>query len=289
MQDRRLVMVVYGRNADARNAMFSFLRALGLTPLEWEQAVDKVGTGSPYNLDAVKEAMSSAQAVVVLLTAEDRAGLLPQLADSGEDTALRGQPRQNVTLEAGMAMGLDAKKTILVELGPIRLASDFAGLNVIRMDNRPQTRQALKSRLEGAGCEIAQSAVDWMDASSGGGDFDAAIVDLGDDALADPVPGSAVLAPPPKAPAPPPVAAEPTPAAESAVASDDSQYGSDDRALVDAFLNERVDAGAPFAARDLYRAAGLTPGRGARMLSELRDSGRIALARDGRSWIAKAP
>ncbi len=56
------------------------------------------------------------QAVVVLLTAEDQAGLLPRLADEDhDDVLLRGQPRQNVILEAGMAMGIDPSRTLLVE------------------------------------------------------------------------------------------------------------------------------------------------------------------------------
>ena len=56
------------------------------------------------------------QAVVVLLTAEDRPAFLPRLADEDhDDVLLRGQPRQNVILEAGMAMGIDPSRTLLVE------------------------------------------------------------------------------------------------------------------------------------------------------------------------------
>jgi len=72
-------MVVYGRNVAARRATFAFLRSLGLEPIEWEQAVAATGKGTPHNLEAVRAAMSTAQAVVVVLTAEDQAGLLPQL------------------------------------------------------------------------------------------------------------------------------------------------------------------------------------------------------------------
>jgi len=99
-------MVVHGRNLAARDAMFAFLRALALIPIEWENAISETGQGTPHNLDAVRAAMDVAQAVVVLLTAEDQAGLLPVLAiGEDDDTLLRGQPRQNVTLEAGLAMG----------------------------------------------------------------------------------------------------------------------------------------------------------------------------------------
>jgi predicted nucleotide-binding protein len=167
-------MVVHGRNLVARDAMFIFLRALGLSPIEWEQAVAQTGVASPHNLEAVRAAMDVGQAVVVLLTAEDRAGLLPALGN-GDDVLLRGQPRQNVILEAGMAMGIDRARTVLVELGDIRRASDFEGLNAIRLTNDPQTRNALRARLQTAGCAVDESGTDWTSAD-GGGDFDAAVI-----------------------------------------------------------------------------------------------------------------
>ena len=111
LRDHRRVMVVHGRNTGARDAMFTFLRALGLIPIEWEQAIRESGAASPHNLDAVRAAMDIAQAVVVVLTAEDRAGLLPVLADGDEaETELRGQPRQNVVLEAGLALGVSVSE-----------------------------------------------------------------------------------------------------------------------------------------------------------------------------------
>lgn len=167
-------MVVHGRNVRARDAMFQFLRSVGLAPIEWESAVAETGTGSPHNLGAVRAAMEIAQAVVVVLTAEDRAGLLPDLTfDGDEDVALRGQPRQNVILEAGLAMGVGRDRVILVELGPIRRASDFEGLNVVRLTNAAATRQALRLRLQTAGCAVDDTGSDWTRPEAGG-DFDAA-------------------------------------------------------------------------------------------------------------------
>jgi len=42
------VFVVHGRNETARAAMFGFLRAIGLWPVEWSEAVAMTGEGSPY-------------------------------------------------------------------------------------------------------------------------------------------------------------------------------------------------------------------------------------------------
>jgi hypothetical protein len=117
----------------------------------------------------------SRKAVVVVLTAEDRAGLLPELTGIDDpDTALVGQPRQNVMLEAGMALGTGRASMILVQLGEIRAASDFHGLNAVRLTNAPQTRAALRNRLRTAGCAIDETAQDWMTPACG--DFESALV-----------------------------------------------------------------------------------------------------------------
>ena len=170
-KDPKRVMVVYGRNLDARDAVFTFLRSLKLSPIQWEEAIAETGMGSPHNLDAVEAAMDIAQAVVVILTPEDQAGLLPQLAGEPSEVLLEGQPRQNVTLEAGMAMGIDRARTILVEIGRIRRASDFEGLNALRLGNDPKRRGGFRTRLRTAGCELDDSGTDWL-SSTAGGDFD---------------------------------------------------------------------------------------------------------------------
>jgi predicted nucleotide-binding protein len=54
--DARKVFVIHGRNEPARRGLFDFLRALGLEPIEWSQAIAMTGQGSPYIgdvLDAV--------------------------------------------------------------------------------------------------------------------------------------------------------------------------------------------------------------------------------------------
>jgi hypothetical protein len=155
--------------------MFTFLRALGLKPIEWETAVEATGMGSPHNLDAARAAMEAGQAVVVVLTAEDQAGLLVDPSGGDDDRLLRGQPRQNVMLEAGLAMGIDQQRTILVQLGDIRAASDLEGLNSVRLTNDPAKRGALRSRLRTAGCAMHEHGSDWMSPSAGG-DFEGCVV-----------------------------------------------------------------------------------------------------------------
>ena len=170
------VFVVHGRNQKARDAMFTFLRAIGLHPLEWNEAVQATGKPMPYIGEILDAAFAQAGAVVVLMTPDDEARLREQFrspSDPPHETELTGQARANVLFEAGMAMGRNADRTILVELGSLRPFSDVAGLHVIRMDNRSQRRQELAQRLESAGCPVNLDGVDWHTA----GDFDTALLE----------------------------------------------------------------------------------------------------------------
>ena len=121
--DPRAVFVVHGRNKDLRDSMFSFLRCIGLHPLEWSEAVNATGEATPYIGDILDTAFSMAQAVVILMTPDDEARLKKQFQGTDEpkhETELTGQARPNVLFEAGMAMGRDPKRTVLVEVGKLR-------------------------------------------------------------------------------------------------------------------------------------------------------------------------
>ena len=175
--DPRVVFVVHGRNSVARDALFDFLRAVGLHPLEWSEAVGATGSASPYIGEILDAAFDVAQAVVVLLTPDDEARLRQQFWEESESPyeAMAGsQPRSNVLFEAGMAMGRDARRTVLVELGMLRPFSDIAGRHTIRLDDTSQRRQDLAQRLQRAGCSVNMEGTDWHSA----GDFQAALAPL---------------------------------------------------------------------------------------------------------------
>lgn len=172
MTDR--VFVVHGRNQKARDALFAYLRAIGLQPLEWNEAVLATGKASPYIGEILNAAFSQAGAVVVLMTPDDEARLREPFVSANDpphETELTGQARPNVIFEAGMAMGRDADRTVLIELGSLRPFSDIGGRHVIRLDDRTQRRQELAQRLQSAGCPVNLDGTDWHTA----GDFDAAL------------------------------------------------------------------------------------------------------------------
>ena len=172
--DAREVFVVHGRNGKARQAIFAFLRSIGLHPLEWSEAVQSTGKPMPYIGEILDVAFSRAHAVVVLLTPDDEARLIGALRGRTEpphEINLIGQARPNVLFEAGMAMGRNENRTIMVELGTLRPFSDIAGRHVIRLDNTTQRRQELAQRLELAGCPVNLNGIDWHSA----GDFEEAL------------------------------------------------------------------------------------------------------------------
>lgn len=164
IKDVRAVFVIHGRDRAARDALFAFLRAIGLHPIEWSEAVLETGKASPYIGDVLDAAFNKAQAIVVLMTPDDEARLNERFCESGDpeyERTLTGQARPNVLFEAGMAMGRDAARTVIVELGTLRPFSDLAGRHFIRLNNSTQRRQELAQRLLAAGCPVTLTGTDW--------------------------------------------------------------------------------------------------------------------------------
>ncbi|WP_043457912.1 TIR domain-containing protein [Arthrobacter sp. 31Y] len=158
----RKVFVVHGRNGKLRAEVFQFLRSLGLDPTEWSQAVADTGHASPYIGDVLTTAFDEAQAILVLLTPDDVAYLHDSLADENDpETSPQLQPRPNVLFEAGMAMGRDDSRTVLVEMGRVKTFSDIQGRHVVRLDNTTAKRQDLATRLKNAGCAVNMTGTDW--------------------------------------------------------------------------------------------------------------------------------
>ena len=161
----KTVFVVYGRNNKLRESMFTFLRALGLNPVEWTQAIQTTQKTSPYIGEILDTAFAQAQAIIVLFSGDDEARLLARFLGQNEksyEKELTPQPRPNVIFEAGMAMGRNEDRTILVQVGEIRPISDIAGRHITRLDDSPEKRQELVTKLSGAGCEVDTSGTDWL-------------------------------------------------------------------------------------------------------------------------------
>jgi hypothetical protein len=160
--DPRNVFVIHGRNAKANEAMFAFLRALDLNPIEWSVARSMTGKGSPYIGQILDAAFSNAQAIVVLQTPDDVAYLHESLTYPDDpETQAQMQPRPNVLFEAGMALGRNEDRVIIVELGQVKVFSDIHGRHVVRLDNETANRQELANRLRDAGCAVKTTGTSW--------------------------------------------------------------------------------------------------------------------------------
>jgi len=164
------VFVVHGRDSGARSAMFEFLRAIGVKPIEWTSAIAMSKKAAPFISEILDAAFARARAVVVLMTPDDLAQLRPDLlsnTDKPYERTPTGQARPNVLFEAGMAFATHADRTVLVQLGNLREFSDVGGRHVMHMSNEFTKRQELATKLTNAGCDVDVSGTDSVDA----GDF----------------------------------------------------------------------------------------------------------------------
>jgi len=161
---RYRIFIVHGRDERLRSGVFTFLRSLGLQPLEFGEARELTGKPMPYVGEILDAAFQHAQAVVVLLTPDDEARLRGELAAKSDplyEKELTGQARPNVLFEAGMSLVSHPDRTILVQFGHVRPFSDVAGRHILHMNNSLAKRQDLAQRLEAAKCLVNLKGTDW--------------------------------------------------------------------------------------------------------------------------------
>jgi predicted nucleotide-binding protein len=161
------VVVVHGRDLNTRDAMFAFLRALGLNPVEFKTAVVETRNGAPTIGEVVDRLFFGSQAAVVLLTGDDEARLrtaLVRTTDSIYERELTPQARPNVLFEAGLAFARMPERTILVQIGTLRPFSDVAGRHAVFFDGSAEARNILAGRLHAVGCAVVRTGTDWLTA-----------------------------------------------------------------------------------------------------------------------------
>jgi hypothetical protein len=157
--------LVHGRDHSTRDALTALLEAFDLEVIHWREAARRAGGGVPHTGDIVKAGMEHAHAVVVLLTPDDIGYVRPHLRQVGDGQHEReptGQARLNVVFEAGMAMGRDPSRVVLVEVGRVRPMSDVDGLSAIRMDGGLERRKDLAGRLQSVGLLVNTNGNEWQ-------------------------------------------------------------------------------------------------------------------------------
>lgn len=166
---RSRVFIVNGRNEQLRRAMFEFLRAIAIRPIEWNQAIAMTGKASPFIGEILDTAFGHAQAIVIMFTGDDETRLREEFQseeDEPYEKILAFQPRANVIFEAGLAMGRNPDRTILVEIGHVKPFSDIGGRHILHLDNSVRRRQEFAQRLLTAGCAVDLTGTDWHQAGN---------------------------------------------------------------------------------------------------------------------------
>ncbi|EIG62918.1 TIR domain-containing protein [Bradyrhizobium sp. WSM1253] len=164
----KTIFVVHGRDQALRDSMFGFLRAAGLEPIEWEEAVRRARRGAnPFVGDLIERVMDQAQAVLVMFSPDDMVQLRDVFVDRHErntEGKLQGQARPNVLFEAGLAMGAHAEKTVLVQVGHVKQFSDIGGRHMLRFNGSAASRHDLIGRLRMLRCDLeVEGRRDWLE------------------------------------------------------------------------------------------------------------------------------
>ena len=153
-RDRRRVFLVHGQDAERAAHLRKLVIYAGALVVEWEEAVEWTGKGTPTTLEVIVGALDRVQAVLVLFSPDENVSLRAELGGGQEGF----QPRPNVYVEAGMALAVAPERTVIVEFGTSRAASDLAGLNTIRYSDSVEKRVAVIGRLGSAGVEVPSKA-----------------------------------------------------------------------------------------------------------------------------------
>ena len=155
MADPKRVFVIYGRNHVAYDEMVKFLRAIKLNPKSFYDVATECSPSATVR-QIVRHGMEQAAGVVALFTPDEWSVLRPahDPARGSDEDSRRWQARPNVIFEAGLAMGIDEDRTILVKLGAdVRLFSDVGGIHTVNLNNGHEMRNYLRGKLKAAKCE----------------------------------------------------------------------------------------------------------------------------------------
>ena len=126
-----------------------------LTVISWEDA-RFTGKAVASNLEIIQAGLRKARAVVVIMSGDYLAHLRDDLNHKQEtlEREVSPQSRQNVLIEAGMAMAIYPGRTLLISTGTLRRVTDFEGLNYLEYSDSDAFRDALEARLKESGCAV---------------------------------------------------------------------------------------------------------------------------------------
>ena len=135
-RDRSRVLLIHGRDSIGVKEVAKLVERLGLEPILWQEALDRIGLLSPSMIERFRSCLDVAQGVIVVL----EGGL--------------GESALNLVFEAGLALGLAEERTVVVQLGDQTPPDDLAAVDILRLRSTEESANALSSALASAGCTI---------------------------------------------------------------------------------------------------------------------------------------
>lgn len=163
------VFLIHGRDLECTDDVRRLLETAGLEVSTFDDVGASLKSGAPFVGEVVQVGVDGCDAVIALFTPDELAALGSSFRrDQDEPTdRLRWQARPNVIFEAGLALGLNAKGTVLVTVGSdVSLFSDLEGRMVRRLDDGRDSKTKLLEALNQIGAELAPEAIEDAAATS---------------------------------------------------------------------------------------------------------------------------
>jgi hypothetical protein len=135
-RDRSRVLLIHGHDSIGVKEVARLVERLGLEPILWQEALDRIGLMSPSVIERFRSCLDIAQGVMIVM----EGGL--------------GESELNLVFEAGLALGLAEERTVVVQLGDQTPPDDLAAVNILRLRSTEESAGALSAALIGAGCAI---------------------------------------------------------------------------------------------------------------------------------------
>ncbi|MBD3353869.1 MAG: hypothetical protein GF364_20470 [Candidatus Lokiarchaeota archaeon] len=171
--------IVHGRNTQIKDELVKFLRSINIECKEFIDAVNQLKDPNPMIYEMIASLFDRADCVIILMTPDEKVQLRDKFwngFDSIIDKDIRFQPRPNVIFEAGLAFGINKKKTILVKWGDIYDFSDISGMHFLSLNNSRKSRSDLIKKLKASGLKIKIINEEWLKI----GEFGDAVVKIND-------------------------------------------------------------------------------------------------------------
>ena len=156
---KKTVCVASAPRDGVRRVMGGFLSSLGLIPVHFDQRTSWTSGASPPAEQELKAIFRETQAFIVVLTPDWKVVPVDSSTQPGvQEPEVCFQPDSRVILAAGMAHVIDPQRVIAIRIGDIGHSNALYERS-IRLDDTPETQNAVIARLKDVGCRVDGGAI----------------------------------------------------------------------------------------------------------------------------------